>query len=62
MGELAPWHIIIVLIVLVLVFGSKKLPDIARGMGTGIREFKDGITGKDEPPTQDPPPKIDPGD
>ncbi len=59
MGELAPWHIIIVLIVLVLVFGSKKLPDIARGMGTGIREFKDGITGKehhdDEPPKVDPP-------
>ena len=59
MGELAPWHIIIVLIVLVLVFGSKKLPDLARGMGTGIREFKDGITGKDDHPN-DEPPKVDP--
>ena len=54
MGELAPWHIIIVLIVLVLVFGSKKLPEIARGMGTGIREFKDGITGKEDRPKDDP--------
>lgn len=59
MGELAPWHIIILLIVLVLVFGSKKLPDIARGVGSGIREFKDGVTGKDDHPT-DEPPKIDP--
>lgn len=60
MGELAPWHIIIVLIVLVLVFGSKKLPEIARGMGTGIREFKDGITGKEKDAGEGPPPKIDP--
>ncbi len=57
MGELAPWHIVILLIVVLLVFGSKKLPEIARGVGSGIREFKDGITGKDH---EDDPPKVDP--
>ena len=58
MGELSPAHIIILLIVVLLVFGSKRLPEIARGVGSGIREFKDGITGKND--DEDPPTKIDP--
>ena len=58
MGEFSPAHIIILLIVVLLVFGSKRLPEIARGVGSGIKEFKDGITGKDH--DDDPPTKIDP--
>ncbi len=40
MGAMAPWHWAIVLIVLVLLFGSKRLPDAARGVGRSLRIFK----------------------
>lgn len=46
-GLESPWHLLIVLIVAVLVLGPKKLPEAARGLGTGIRQFKDSLEGKD---------------
>lgn len=45
-----PLHIAIVLLVVLLVFGAKKLPEIGRGIGSGMREFKDSVTGKDVEP------------
>lgn len=39
-GELSPWHIAIVLVVLVLLFGSTRLPDAARSLGRSLRIFK----------------------
>jgi sec-independent protein translocase protein TatA len=36
-------EIIIILIVVLLLFGGKKIPELARGLGKGIREFKDGM-------------------
>ncbi len=45
-GLESPMHLLIVLIVAVLVLGPKKLPEAARGLGTGIRHFKDSIEGK----------------
>ena len=39
---------IIILIVLLVVFGPKRLPEMGRSLGRGIREFKDSITGKDD--------------
>ncbi|WP_214417333.1 Sec-independent protein translocase subunit TatA [Sphaerisporangium fuscum] len=40
MGELSVWHWLIVLVVLVLLFGSKRLPDMARSLGQSLRLFK----------------------
>lgn len=40
MGALKPWHIILVVVVLVLLFGSKKLPDAARSLGRSMRILK----------------------
>ncbi len=40
MGGLGPWEIIIILVVILLIFGGKKLPELARGLGQGLREFK----------------------
>lgn len=37
---LGPWEIIIIFIVILLVFGGKKLPELAKGLGEGIKEFK----------------------
>ena len=39
-GGLEPWHIIIILALLVLLFGSRKLPDAARSIGQSLRIFK----------------------
>jgi sec-independent protein translocase protein TatA len=45
LGNIGPLEIGIVLIIALLVFGPKKLPDLGHGLGRGMREFKDGITG-----------------
>jgi sec-independent protein translocase protein TatA len=43
-----PLEIIIVLVIVLLIFGPKRLPDLGRSLGGGMREFKDSITGKDK--------------
>jgi sec-independent protein translocase protein TatA len=45
MGLDNPLHIAFLLIVLLLVFGAKRLPEIGRSIGSGMREFKDSISG-----------------
>jgi sec-independent protein translocase protein TatA len=40
MGAMSPFHWIIVLLVIVLLFGSKKIPELAKGLGQGLKEFK----------------------
>ena len=40
MGELRPWHIAVLVVVLILLFGSKRLPDAARGLGRSMRILK----------------------
>jgi sec-independent protein translocase protein TatA len=48
MPEIGISGLIIILIVALLVFGPKRLPEIGRSLGRGMREFKDSIGGKDE--------------
>jgi len=45
MGNIGAGEIIVVLIIALIVIGPKKLPDVARSVGTGMREFKDSIAG-----------------
>jgi sec-independent protein translocase protein TatA len=42
------WELLILLLVILLVFGPKRLPEMGRQLGKGMREFKDSITGKDD--------------
>lgn len=42
------WQIAIVLVIALIVFGPKRLPELGRSLGTGMREFKDSITGRSE--------------
>jgi sec-independent protein translocase protein TatA len=53
---------IIILIVLLVVFGPKRLPEMGRSLGRGMREFKDSVTGKDDDDDDEPrelPPAAD---
>ena len=43
-----PLEIVIILVIVLLIFGPKRLPDLGRSLGSGMREFKNSITGKDE--------------
>lgn len=45
-------HILIVAILLVLLFGGKKIPELMRGVGSGIKEFKDAVKEEDKPSSE----------
>ena len=38
--SLGPWEIVLIILVIILIFGGKKIPELARGLGKGLREFK----------------------
>ena len=46
MGSVGPTEIILLLLLALLLFGAKRLPEIGRALGTGMREFKDSVTGR----------------
>ena len=48
MPSIGPLELAIVLLIVLVVFGPKRLPGLGRQLGTGMREFKDSITGKDK--------------
>jgi sec-independent protein translocase protein TatA len=48
MPNIGPMELIIVLIIALVIIGPKKLPDVGRSMGRGMREFKGAISGDDE--------------
>jgi sec-independent protein translocase protein TatA len=50
MGEFQPWHLLVVLVVALLLFGPRKLPELGKGLGEAMRGFKDGIKGTPETP------------
>lgn len=41
LGMVSPWQIIVIVVVILLMFGGKKIPELMRGLGSGIKEFKD---------------------
>ena len=46
-------HLLIVAILLLVLFGGKKIPEMMRGLGSGIKEFKDAVKEEDKKPSQD---------
>ncbi|HWF50949.1 MAG TPA: twin-arginine translocase TatA/TatE family subunit [Solirubrobacteraceae bacterium] len=53
-----PENLLIVLLIVVVLFGAKRLPGLGRGLGQGMREFKDGITGASKPEDDEEVPAI----
>lgn len=50
-GIFQPMHLLVILFIALMVFGPKKLPELGRGLGDGIRSFKDSIKDKQNAPT-----------
>ena len=42
------WEIVVVLVIVLIIFGPKRLPDLGRSLGSGMREFKDSVTGNNK--------------
>jgi sec-independent protein translocase protein TatA len=47
-GWTSPWHIVLLLLIALLLFGAKRLPEIGQSLGKGMREFKGALMGDDE--------------
>jgi sec-independent protein translocase protein TatA len=58
MGEFSIFHWLVVLAVILLLFGGRKIPEVMKGIGEGIRSFKDGMSGTN--PSTPPPPVAPP--
>jgi sec-independent protein translocase protein TatA len=56
-GFLTPTHMLLLLTVLLIVFGSKRLPELGRSLGSGMREFRHSLSGQGQlqEPSDDPP-------
>jgi len=50
LGPIGYPQIIIIVVLILLLFGGKKIPELMRGLGSGIKEFKDAAKGEDEAP------------
>ncbi len=50
MGLDNPLHIAFIVVILLLLFGARRLPEIGRSLGSGMREFKDSLSGDSKPP------------
>ncbi|HYB27190.1 MAG TPA: twin-arginine translocase TatA/TatE family subunit [Solirubrobacteraceae bacterium] len=48
-----PFHLLIIAVVILMLFGAKRLPEMGRSLGSGMREFRDGVMGREpSPPAQ----------
>ncbi len=48
----SPMHLIIIAVVVLVLFGGRKIPEVMKGLGQGVREFKDGMRGDPQQPPQ----------
>jgi sec-independent protein translocase protein TatA len=48
LGNIGPWELALIFLIVLIVFGANKLPKIAKDLGSGIREFKKSISGEED--------------
>ena len=53
MGSIGIPELVLVFVILLLIFGGRKIPELARGLGTGIRNFKESLQGESEDEKKD---------
>lgn len=66
LGNLGPGELVIIAVIVILLFGSQKIPQLMRSMGSGLKEFKKGLAegekGGVEPPAKETPAPTPPGE
>jgi sec-independent protein translocase protein TatA len=58
MGSFSIWHWLIVLVIVLLIFGTKKLKNLGSDLGGAVKGFKDGMKSSEEPPAAAAPPQV----
>jgi sec-independent protein translocase protein TatA len=53
LGFIGPWQVVLIVAIVLLLFGGRKIPELMRGLGKGMKEFKDATKEDDENSTQD---------
>ncbi len=48
LGITGPWQIVLIVVVVLLLFGGKKIPELMKGLGKGMKEFKDATKGEEQ--------------
>ena len=48
LGVFGPWQIVLIIVAILLLFGGRKIPELMKGLGKGMKEFKDATKGEDE--------------
>lgn len=48
LGQIGPWQIALIVLVVLLLFGGRKIPELMKGLGSGIKEFKNATKDEDE--------------
>lgn len=48
LGVIGPWQIVLIVAIVILMFGGKKIPELMKGIGKGVREFKEGLNPEDQ--------------
>jgi sec-independent protein translocase protein TatA len=56
-----PIHLLVILVIVLILFGPKRLPDLGRSIGRGMREFRESVSGRhdEEPPALEPGEKVE---
>ena len=53
LGVFGPWQVILIVAIVLLLFGGRKIPELMKGLGKGVKEFKDASKGDEESPEED---------
>lgn len=53
LGMIGPWQIVLIVAVVLLLFGGRKIPELMRGLGGGVKEFKNAIKEEDKEPSSE---------
>ncbi len=59
-GILNPIHVVFLLVIVLMLFGAKRLPELGKSLGTGLRQFKDSVEGGDRVAAERPPEGLPP--
>ena len=54
LGIVGPWEIVIIALIVLLLFGGKKIPELMKGLGKGVKNFKEGVNGIEEEINREP--------